>query len=57
VTFWLEKRHLKPEPGLVGTIVERAKRANRILTETEVMDVVKTWTATQGNSQQPAVVK
>ena len=41
VTFWLEKRHITPEPELVKAIVERAKRSNRVLTETEVMDVVK----------------
>ena len=57
VNFWLEKRHIKAEPGLVAAIVERAKRSNRILTEHEVMDVVKTWTATNGNTRQPQVVK
>lgn len=57
VSFWLEKRHIKSEPGLVTAIVERAKRSNRILTEAEVMDVVKSWTATKGNAQQPSVLK
>ena len=37
--------------------IERAKRSNRILTETEVLDVVKTWTASNGNSRQPSVAK
>ena len=57
VNFWLEKRRITPEKGLVQAIVDRAKRSNRILTEDEVMDVVKTWTASQGNSRQPSVAK
>ena len=46
VSFWLEKRHIPASPGLVTTIVERAKRSSRILTEAEVLDTVKTWNAT-----------
>ena len=57
VTFWLEKRHITAEPGLVTAIVERAKRSSRILTEAEVLDCVKTWTATSGNARQPSVTK
>src|SRR5438067_1244341 len=42
VGFWLEKRHIAPEPALVAAILDRAKRSNRILTEQEVMEVVRT---------------
>lgn len=55
VSFWLQKRHIKPEPGLVAAIVERAKRSNRVLTDAEVLDVVKSWqtgtTVTAGNTR------
>ena len=54
VTFWLEKRHVPAVPGLVPAIVERAKRSNRILTDEEVYDVIKTFkpapAATSGNT-------
>lgn len=43
VTFWLEKRHVPLVPGLVAAIVERAKRSNRILTDEEVYDVIKSF--------------
>ncbi len=41
VTFWLERRHIAPDAALVAGIVERAKRSNRVLTETEVLDIVR----------------
>jgi 2-isopropylmalate synthase len=54
VTFWLEKRHVPIVAGLVGAIVERAKRSNRILTDEEIYDVVKNHksgaSVTAGNS-------
>lgn len=45
VSFWLEKRRVPIVPGLVAAIVERAKRSNRILTDEEVYDVIKTFQA------------
>ena len=49
VTFWLEKRHIKPEAGLVAAIMERAKRSNRVLTDEEVMSVVRAFNASAAN--------
>ena len=50
VTFWLERRHIAPTPALVAAILERAKRSNRILTEPEVMAVVRATPAATGVS-------
>ncbi len=48
VTFWLEKRHVPIVPGLVPAIVERAKRSNRVLTDEEVYDVIKSFKPAEG---------
>jgi hypothetical protein len=40
VQYWLEERGLEPYPDLVDTIFERAKQANRLLTEGEICKMV-----------------
>lgn len=41
VGYWLRKRRLPDDPELVDAIFERAKSSNRVLTEEEVMAVVR----------------
>ncbi len=38
--FWLEKRGIPPEPGLVERIFAAAKRSNRLLRDDEVQEMV-----------------
>ena len=40
VIFWLEKRGIPPEPGLVERIFAAAKRSNRLLRDDEVQEMV-----------------
>jgi 2-isopropylmalate synthase len=39
VIFWLERRHIAPSERLVEKIFERAKQANRLLTDAEVLEL------------------
>ncbi len=41
VLYWLRKRHYEPEPALVKKILGVAKGADHILTEDEVVQVIK----------------
>jgi isopropylmalate/homocitrate/citramalate synthase len=41
VLYWLRKRHIEPEPALVKQILGVAKGADHILTEDEVLQVIK----------------
>jgi 2-isopropylmalate synthase len=42
VIFWLQSRGLEASPDLVDTIFARAKQADRLLTEVEIMDLAAT---------------
>ncbi len=44
VIFWLEQHGIAPQPVLVKTILEEAKRGDRLLTEAEVLEVVRAQT-------------
>jgi 2-isopropylmalate synthase len=41
VIFWLEEHGIAPQPALVKSIFEEAKRGNRLLTEPEILDIVR----------------
>lgn len=41
VVFWLRERHIEPEPALVKAIFQRAKEADRVLAEEEVLAVCR----------------
>ncbi|HTJ45836.1 MAG TPA: LeuA family protein [Kofleriaceae bacterium] len=41
VIYWLRKRGFEPTPELVGAVFAAAKRGNRVLTDEEIMAVVK----------------
>lgn len=41
VLFWLEKRGIAPNDELVERIFERAKRADRLLTEAEIQEICR----------------
>ncbi len=45
VRYWLEKRQLPTDEGLVERIFARAKASNRVLREDEVWDIVKRFQA------------
>src|SRR5204863_2436502 len=45
VIYWLRKRHVDPEPELVKRILAVAKSGDHILTEEEVLQVIKDWRA------------
>jgi 2-isopropylmalate synthase len=42
VVFWLEQREIEPRPTLVKAIFEEAKRHDRILSEAEIIAIVRT---------------
>lgn len=48
VVFWLTKRNVTPEPGLVKHILGRAKAGDRLLTTEEIQHIIKTWRADGG---------
>ncbi len=39
VIYWLERRHIEPSDRLVEKIFERAKQANRLLTDSEILEI------------------
>ena len=39
VIYWLERRHIEPSERLVEKIFERAKQANRLLTDSEILEI------------------
>jgi 2-isopropylmalate synthase len=41
VIFWLEQHGITPQPALVKTIFEAAKRGDRLLTEPEILELVR----------------
>ena len=41
VVYWLQKRGINPESGLVAAILGAAKRGNRVLTDHEIKQVIK----------------
>jgi 2-isopropylmalate synthase len=45
VMYWLKKRHLEQDEGLVESILQRAKSTNRTLTEDEVLATVRKYQA------------
>jgi 2-isopropylmalate synthase len=51
VVYWLRKRHLEPEPALVQEIFKVAKSGDHLLTEDEVMQVVKEYRARTGSDK------
>ncbi len=51
VVYWLRKRGVEPEPGLVGTVLAAAKRGDRVLTDEEIFQVIKEYRA---RAQQPS---
>ncbi len=46
VVYWLKKRSIEPEPGLVQAILTVAKSGDHILTEDEVRQIIKDYRAT-----------
>jgi 2-isopropylmalate synthase len=45
VIYWLEKRGIEPTEELVEKIFARAKQANRLLTDAEILDICRETTA------------
>ena len=41
VVYWLKKRNIEPTAGLVSAIFSAAKRGNRILSDEELLQIVK----------------
>lgn len=41
VIYWLRQRGFDPTPELVGTILSAAKRGNRVLTDDEIVQIIK----------------
>lgn len=41
VVYWLRKRGYEPSPGLVDSIFTAAKRGNRVLTDEEILQLIK----------------
>jgi 2-isopropylmalate synthase len=41
VIYWLEKRGIEPTEELVEKIFARAKQADRLLTDAEVLDICR----------------
>jgi len=41
VVFWLEQHGITPEPALVEAIFEHAKQGDRLLTEAEILQIVR----------------
>jgi len=39
VIFWLERRHIEPSDELVESIFARAKQADRLLTDAEILQI------------------
>jgi 2-isopropylmalate synthase len=53
VVYWLAKRHIEPEPELVKRILAVAKSGDHILSEEEVLQIIKDWRAVDA-SPEPA---
>jgi 2-isopropylmalate synthase len=51
VIYWLQRRGMDPEAGLVKAVLKAAKGGNRVLSEEEVRQIIKEYGAT---NQQPA---
>ncbi len=45
VIFWLEKRRIEPQKELVAAIFDIAKQSDRLLTDDEIMEVVRSQSA------------
>jgi len=45
VVYWLRKRGVEPDPGLVATVLQAAKRGDRVLTDEEIFQVIKEYRA------------
>lgn len=41
VVYWLEQHGIAPEPSLVKAVFERAKQGDRLLTEAEILQIVR----------------
>ena len=41
VVYWLKKRGYEPTPELVAVVLGEAKRGNRVLSDDEVVAVIK----------------
>jgi len=52
VIFWLQQHGLQPTDKLVGKILHRAKHANRLLTEAEVLDLVR---SSEASDERPRI--
>jgi len=57
VIYWLRKRHFDPEPDLVKRILGVAKSGDHILTEEEVLQVIKDWRTDHHAQKAPTKVK
>jgi 2-isopropylmalate synthase len=41
VVYWLEKHNLPQEPSVIEAVLKKAKASEKILTEEEILEVVK----------------
>jgi 2-isopropylmalate synthase len=55
VTYWLRKRGIDPEKGLVARILGVAKSGDHILTEDEIRQIIKDYRAQEPDDRRPAV--
>jgi 2-isopropylmalate synthase len=56
VIYWLKKRQIDPEPGLVKHIFARAKRTDHLLTEQEIQQAIQEYRDAQGAPAQTVSV-
>jgi 2-isopropylmalate synthase len=56
VIYWLRKRHIDPHPDLVKRIFAVAKSCDHILTEEEVLQVIKDWRTDHPSALAPTKV-
>jgi 2-isopropylmalate synthase len=48
VVCWLRQRGIEPHEGLVSAIFDEAKRGTRNLTETEIHEIIGSWSGSSG---------
>jgi 2-isopropylmalate synthase len=57
IVYWLQKRGLDAEAGLVKAIFNHAKSGDRILSEEEVKQIIKDYRAATGTDRQSATAR